>query len=66
MFHAHPDEEVADLVPPQAIVRADEPLGHVRGGRRMPERLPDFGLSIWHGLYAPRGTPAPVVERLAS
>jgi tripartite-type tricarboxylate transporter receptor subunit TctC len=26
--------------------------------------LPGFEVSVWHGLYAPRGTPAPVVERL--
>lgn len=26
--------------------------------------LPGFEVSIWHGLYAPRGTPAPIVARL--
>lgn len=26
--------------------------------------LPGFEISIWHGLYAPRGTPRPVVDRL--
>jgi tripartite-type tricarboxylate transporter receptor subunit TctC len=26
--------------------------------------LPGFEIGIWHGLYAPRGTPAPVVARL--
>jgi tripartite-type tricarboxylate transporter receptor subunit TctC len=26
--------------------------------------LRNFNLSIWHGLYAPRGTPRPVLERL--
>ncbi|WP_237214549.1 tripartite tricarboxylate transporter substrate-binding protein [Falsiroseomonas oryziterrae] len=26
--------------------------------------LPNFEVSVWHGLYAPRNTPAPVVERL--
>jgi len=26
--------------------------------------LPGFEVAIWHGLYAPRGTPRPVVERL--
>jgi len=26
--------------------------------------LPGFEVSVWHGLYAPRGTPAPVVARL--
>ena len=26
--------------------------------------LPGFEVSVWHGLYAPRGTPAPVIERL--
>ncbi|MDO9711787.1 tripartite tricarboxylate transporter substrate-binding protein [Paracraurococcus lichenis] len=27
--------------------------------------LPALEVTIWHGLYAPRGTPAPVVERLS-
>ncbi|HYZ31809.1 MAG TPA: tripartite tricarboxylate transporter substrate-binding protein, partial [Crenalkalicoccus sp.] len=27
--------------------------------------LPGLQVTIWHGLYAPRGTPAPVLERLA-
>ena len=26
--------------------------------------LPNFEVSIWHGLYAPKGTPKPVVDRL--
>jgi tripartite-type tricarboxylate transporter receptor subunit TctC len=26
--------------------------------------LPGFELSIWHGIYAPKGTPQPVVDRL--
>jgi len=26
--------------------------------------LPGFEVSVWHGLYAPRATPAPIVERL--
>jgi len=28
--------------------------------------LKGFELSIWHGVYAPRGTPQPVVDRLVS
>ncbi|SDB42929.1 tripartite tricarboxylate transporter substrate-binding protein [Belnapia rosea] len=27
--------------------------------------LPAFQVSVWHGLYAPKGTPAPVVQRLS-
>ncbi len=27
---------------------------------------PDFNVSIWHGLYAPKGTPKPVVDRLVA
>lgn len=27
--------------------------------------LPDFQVTVWHGLYAPKGTPAPVVQRLS-
>ena len=26
--------------------------------------LKDFNLTIWHGLYAPKGTPAPVLQKL--
>lgn len=26
--------------------------------------LPDFGVTVWHGLYAPRATPAPVQVRI--
>jgi tripartite-type tricarboxylate transporter receptor subunit TctC len=26
--------------------------------------LPGFEVTIWHGMYAPRGTPAPVIARL--
>ena len=28
--------------------------------------LPGFELSIWHGMYAPKGTPKPVVDRLVA
>jgi tripartite-type tricarboxylate transporter receptor subunit TctC len=27
--------------------------------------LPGLEVTIWHGLYAPRGTPAPVIQRLS-
>jgi hypothetical protein len=27
--------------------------------------LPGFELTVWHGLYAPKGTPKEVVDRLA-
>jgi len=27
--------------------------------------LPGLDISVWHGLYAPKGTPRPVVERLS-
>jgi tripartite-type tricarboxylate transporter receptor subunit TctC len=26
--------------------------------------LPDFRVGIWHGLYAPKGTPQPVIDKL--
>ncbi|MBW6400865.1 tripartite tricarboxylate transporter substrate binding protein BugD [Roseomonas sp. HJA6] len=26
--------------------------------------LPGFEVSVWHGLYAPKGTPAPIIARL--
>ena len=28
--------------------------------------LPNFEVGVWHGLYAPKGTPKPVVDALAS
>jgi tripartite-type tricarboxylate transporter receptor subunit TctC len=28
--------------------------------------LADFELAVWHGLYAPKGTPAKVVEKLST
>jgi tripartite-type tricarboxylate transporter receptor subunit TctC len=27
--------------------------------------LPNFEVSVWHALYAPKGTPRPVVDKLA-
>jgi tripartite-type tricarboxylate transporter receptor subunit TctC len=28
--------------------------------------LKDFEVGIWHGLYAPKGTPKPVIDRLVA
>jgi tripartite-type tricarboxylate transporter receptor subunit TctC len=28
--------------------------------------LPNFELTIWYGLYAPKGTPKPVIDKLAA
>ena len=28
--------------------------------------LPKFEVGVWHGLYAPKGTPKPVIDKLAS
>jgi tripartite-type tricarboxylate transporter receptor subunit TctC len=28
--------------------------------------LPDFEVAVWHGLYAPKGTPQPIVGKLAA
>ena len=27
--------------------------------------LPEFQVTVWHGMYAPKGTPAPVIQRLS-
>jgi len=27
--------------------------------------LPGFEVAVWHGLYAPKGTPAPIVTQLS-
>jgi tripartite-type tricarboxylate transporter receptor subunit TctC len=28
--------------------------------------LPGFEVVVWHGLYAPKGTPKPVIDKLAA
>jgi tripartite-type tricarboxylate transporter receptor subunit TctC len=28
--------------------------------------LKGFSLGVWHGLYAPAGTPAPIIQKLSS
>ena len=28
--------------------------------------MPGFDLAVWHGLYAPKGTPKPVIDKLAA
>lgn len=46
-------------------VTTAQPLAQVPGVPTAGQAgLPGFEISIWHGLYASRGTPAPVVARL--
>lgn len=28
--------------------------------------LPNFEVTVWHGLYAPKGTPKPIVDKLSA
>ena len=28
--------------------------------------LPGFEVTVWHGLYAPKGTPKPIIDKLAA
>ena len=28
--------------------------------------MPGFDVTVWHGLYAPKGTPKPVIDKLAA
>jgi len=28
------------------------------------QKMPKFELAVWHGLYAPKGTPKPIIDRL--
>jgi tripartite-type tricarboxylate transporter receptor subunit TctC len=30
------------------------------------ESIPGYDITVWYGVFAPKGTPAPVVERLRS
>ncbi len=51
-------------VKPMAVTTA-QPLSQVPGVPTAGSAgLPGFEISIWHGLYAPRGTPRPVVDRV--
>lgn len=46
-------------------VTTAEPLSQVPGVPTAGQSgLPGFEVGIWHGVYAPRGTPAPIVARL--
>ena len=46
-------------------VTTAEPLAQVPGVPTAGQAgLPGFEIAIWHGVYAPKGTPAPVVARL--
>ena len=61
--HDGPDQGRQD----QGLRRDDARRGcrRCRTCRRCDEAgLPEFEVSIWHGLYAPKGTPKPVVDKL--
>ncbi len=46
-------------------VTTTEPLAQVPGAPTAASAgLPGFEVAIWHGVYLPRGTPAPIVARL--
>lgn len=54
----------ANSVKALAVTTA-QPLAQVPGVPTAGQSgLPGFEVTIWHGLYAPKGTPAPVVQRL--
>ncbi len=47
-------------------VTSAEPLADLPGVKPLAELgLPGFAMQSWQGIFAPAGTPAPVVERLA-
>jgi tripartite-type tricarboxylate transporter receptor subunit TctC len=45
-------------------VTSPEPVEALKVPTIAASGLPGFKVTIWHGLYAPKGTPAPVVARL--
>ncbi|HZF76405.1 MAG TPA: tripartite tricarboxylate transporter substrate-binding protein [Acetobacteraceae bacterium] len=46
-------------------VTTPQPLEQVPGVPTAGQAgLPGFEVSIWHGMYAPRGTPRPVIDRI--
>jgi tripartite-type tricarboxylate transporter receptor subunit TctC len=54
----------ANSVKALAVTTA-QPLAQVPGVPTAGQSgLPGFEVTIWHGLYAPKGTPTPVVQRL--
>lgn len=47
------------------IVTSDEPLDVIRDvATARSAGLPSFDMTIWHGLYAPKGTPRDIVSKL--
>lgn len=45
-------------------VTTPQPLPAIPGVPTASQSLPGFEIAIWHGLYAPAGTPKPVQDRL--
>jgi len=45
-------------------VSSPKPLALVPGVPAMADTLPGYEFGFWNALYAPAGTPAPVVRRL--
>ena len=50
----------------QGLCRDDERLPSLPDVPTMHEAgLPDFKMSVWHALYAPKGTPKPIIDKLS-
>jgi len=48
------------------LVTGAKPLEQLPGAAPFDTLFPGFGISSWHGIFAPGATPKPVLEKLAS
>ncbi len=62
MLPMHADKRIRAIAvsTPQRIAQMPEVPTFAEGG------MPEFDLRIWNGLVAPKGTPRPVIEKLAA
>ena len=69
--HVRPDDqhdELHQVRPHQGLRgRRRRPAStRSRSCRPPPRPLPGFEVSVWHGVYAPKGTPKPVIDKLVA
>ena len=48
------------------LVTGDKPLAQLPGAVPFDSLFPGLGIPGWHGIFAPGGTPKPVLDRLAA
>ena len=61
-----PVEFIDNALRPQDDGPVDHPAVERHRGATPGRRLQQFEMYVWHGLYAPKGTPQPVIARLGT